>query len=344
MREPTVETKEQVEALAGRERAAIFMLALPEKAALSLFEKLDPLDIKEISIAMVALGRVQSNVVEGVLWEYVTHLTSTGSLIGTLSGTEQFLSKFLSKEQVDEIINDIKGPDGKTVWDKLSNVKEDILGAYLQNEYPQTIAVILSKITSTNAGKIISSFPEELAIDVINRMLKMEGLQKKVLDDLEKTLRQEFTGNLSRTSKKDPVSMVANIFNSLDRASENRLMSKLELEDHQSAEQVKALMFTFDDFKRIDKDSIRNIIRNVDKSQLALSLKGVTKELQTLFLSCMTERAAKLMNEEMKEMGMVRVREVDAAQAEIVMLAKSLVEKGEVILYPDKEEGDKLIG
>lgn len=344
MKEPSIETKKQLDLLSGRERAAIFMLALPEKAAFTLFEKLDPSDIKEISLSMVALGRIQANVVEGVLFEYINHLTTTGSLIGTLAGTEKFLSKFLSKEQVEDIINEIKGPDGKTVWDKLSNVKDDILGAYLQNEYPQTIAVILSKISPTNAGKIITSFPDELAIDVINRMLKMEGLQKKVLEDLEKTLRQEFTGSLSKTSKKDPISMVANIFNSLDRASENRLMNKLELEDHDSAEQVKALMFTFDDFKSVDKDSLRNIIRNVDKTQLALSLKGVTKELQMLFLSCMTERAAKLMNDEMKEMGMVRVREVDAAQAEIVLLAKSLVEKGEVILYPNKEEGDKLIG
>lgn len=344
MREPSIDIKERLHKLSGPEKAAIFVLTLAEKSITPVFERLDQSDIKQISLAMISLGRVQAELVEGVLWEYISQIKSTGSLMGSLSGTEKLLLKILPKEKVDEIMNDVKGPAGKTVWDKLSNVKDEILANYLRKEYPQTIAVILSKIKAENAAKIIATFPEELAINVIRRMISMDGIQKKVIDDLEKTLRTEFMGNLSKSSKRDPYEAVADIFNALDRSSEERLMKKLEEESQAEAEAVKALMFTFDDFKKLDQESIRNIIRNVDKSQLALSLKGVSKELQNIFFNCMTERAAKLMRDEMKELGMVRIKEVDSAQLKIVTIAKELAETGEVVLNDNDKDGDQLVG
>ena len=344
MKEPTLDIKQKLEKLGGKERAAIFMLSLPQASATTIFQLLESEDVKQLSLAMVDLGRVHSSLVEAVLWDFLMQFNSTGNLMGTLSGTEKFLLQFFPKEQVEEIINDIKGPAGDTVWDKLTNIKEDVLTNYLRGEHPQTIAVILSKISTESAGKVISVMPEDLAIDVINRMLEMQSIPKSVIDDMEKTLRLEFKGTLSGDSKNDLFSLVAEIFNSLDRKAEGRLMKRLESNNGDYAEQVKSLMFTFDDFQDVDQEGIRNIIRVADKTKLALSLKGVSEELQNVFFSCMTERAGKLLKDEMKELGQVRIRDVDEAQLAIVNVAKRLADKGEIVLRQTTEEKDAYIG
>jgi flagellar motor switch protein FliG len=328
--------------ITGPERAAIFMLALPEEVATMTFQRLDSSDIHHLSLAMVALGRVQAEIVEQVLKDFIDHLAMTGSLIGTLEGTERLLAKILPKEQVDMIIEEIRGPAGRTLWDKLGNVNNDVLANYLKNEYPQTIAVVLSRIKAENAAGVVAALPETLAIDVIKRMLQMDVVKKEIVDDIEKTLRVEFMGNLARTSKRDSFAMVAEIFNSLDRSSESRLMGRLEDTSPDNAERIKLLMFTFDDLAKLDKNSIQVLLRSIDKSQLALALKGVQPNVQNIFLECMTERAARLLKEEIQQMGMVRIKEVESAQSKIVKEAKSLAMSGEIILDP-KGKGDEFI-
>ncbi|HBM13887.1 MAG TPA: flagellar motor switch protein FliG, partial [Rhodospirillaceae bacterium] len=225
---------------------------------------------------------------------------------------------------------------------KLANVNEVVLANYLKNEYPQTVAVVLSKIKSDHASRVLGALPESFAMEVIMRMLRMEAVQKEVLDDVERTLRNEFMTNLARTARRDSHEMMAEIFNALDRNTENRFMTLLEERNRDSAEKIKSLMFTFEDLQKLDPGGVQTLLRNVDKDKLGTALKGSSEQIKELFFSNMSERAAKILREDMNALGPVRLKDVDEAQMEMVNLAKDLAAKGEIIISEGGAE-DELI-
>lgn len=333
---------EDYRGLNGHQKAAIMMLALNEEQATKLFSLMDEEEIKELSQAMAQLGTINSVVLERLFGEFVEQLSMTGSLVGSFESTERLLLKTMPKERVDAIMDEIRGPAGRTMWDKLGNVNEQVLAAYLKNEYPQTVAVVLSKIRPEHAARVLGTLPESFAMEVVMRMLRMEMVQKDVLDGVEKTLRAEFMSNLARTNRRDPYEIMAEIFNNFDRNTEGRFMGSLEERSHESAEKIKALMFTFEDLAKLDPTGIQTLLRGTEKSKLSLALKGASEALRNLFFTNMSERAGKLLREEMDDMGPVRLREVDEAQMYMVNVAKDLAEKGEIVIAQNKEE-DELV-
>ncbi len=240
------------------------------------------------------------------------------------------------------IMEEIRGPAGRTMWDKLGNVNETVLANYLKNEYPQTVAVVLAKIKADHASRVLALLPENFAMEVIMRMLRMEAVQKEVLDGVEKTLRTEFMSNLARTARRDAHELMADIFNNLDRNAENRFMSALEERNRESAERIKQLMFTFEDLIRIDMAGIQTLLRSVEKDKLGLALKGASDTIKELFFKNMSERAGKMMREDMDALGPVRLRDVDQAQSTIVALAKELAASGQIVISEGREE-DELV-
>jgi flagellar motor switch protein FliG len=239
-------------------------------------------------------------------------------------------------------MEEIRGPAGRTMWDKLGNVNEQVLANYLKNEYPQTVAVVLSKIKSDHAAAVLALLPEGFAMEVVMRMLRMESVQKEVLDDVERTLRNEFMSNLARTSRRDAHEMMAEIFNALDRQAEQRFLTSLEERNRDAAERIKQLMFTFEDLGNLDPAGMQTLLRQIDKDKLAIALKGASEELRNLFFSNMSERAAKIMREDMQALGPVRLRDVDEAQSAIVQAAKDLSNQGEIVLAENKGD-DELV-
>ncbi len=336
-------SRDDYRSLTGPERAAIMMLALGEEHAAKLFALMDDEEIKEISQTMANLGSVHSSVVERLFVEFADQISATGSLVGSYDSTERLLQKVLSKDRVDAIMEEIRGPAGRTMWDKLGNVNEAVLANYLKNEYPQTVAVVLSKIKPDHAARVLGQLPESFAMEVIMRMLRMEAVQKEVLDDVERTLRTEFMSNLARTNRRDAHELMAEIFNNLDRANESRFLAALEERNRDSAERIRALMFTFEDLGRLDPGAIQTLLRNIDKSKLAVALKGASETLRDLFFSNMSERAGKLLREEMEQMGPVRLRDVDEAQMYIVSVAKELAARDEIIIADKRGGEDELI-
>lgn len=334
--------KEDFRTLTGPQKAAIFMLALGEDHSAKLFEMMDDEEIRELSQTMANLGTVNAAIIERLFVEFADQLSSSGSLIGSYDSTERLLMKTLPGDRVSQIMEEIRGPAGRTMWDKLGNVNEAVLANYFKNEYPQTVAVVLSKIRPDHAARVLSVLPENFAMEVIMRMLRMEAVQKDVLDHVEKTLRTEFMTNLARTSRRDSHEMMADIFNNLDRSAENRFMTALEERNRESAERIKQLMFTFDDLIRVDATGIQTLLRQVEKDQLAMALKGASDEVKDLFFANMSERAGKMMREDMEAMGAVRLRDVDEAQAAIVAVAKQLAETGEIAISGTGEE-DELV-
>src|SRR5579863_7358220 len=324
--------REDYRSLTGPEKAAILMLSLGEEHAARLFELMDDDEIKEISQTMANLGTVSSNLVERLFVEFAEMFSQTGSLVGSFDSTERLLSKVLDKDRVDAIMEEIRGPAGRTMWDKLGNVNEQVLANYLKNEYPQTVAVVLSKIKAEHAARVLASLPEDFALECVTRMLRMEPVQREILDKIEETLRTEFMSNLARTSKRDSHEMMAEIFNAFDRQTENRFIAALEERNRESAERIRALMFVFEDLAKLDPGGTQTLLRAVGKDQLALAMKGASDALREMFFSNMSERASKIMREDMESMGPVRLRDVDAAQMAMVQIAKDLAAKGEIML------------
>ncbi len=324
--------REDYRSLTGPEKAAVLLLAIGEDQALKLFGHMDDEEIKEISQVMANLGTVSSSIIEKLFVEFADQLSSTGSLVGTYESTERLLSRVLGKDKVGNIMEEIRGPAGRTMWDKLGNVNEEVLANYLKNEYPQTVAVVVSKVKPDHAARVLGLLPENFAMEVIMRMLRMEAVQKDVLDDVERTLRTEFMSNLARTQRRDAHEVMAEIFNNLDRNAENRLMASLEERNRDSAEKIKALMFTFEDLQKIDPTGIQALMRQVDKAKLAIALKGAPDSMKDLFFSNMSERAAKILKEDMESMGPIRLRDVEESQSYMVNTAKELAAKGEIII------------
>ncbi len=334
--------KEDYRSLSGSQKAAILMLSLGEEQSSRLFAMMDDEEIKELSQTMANLGTVNAGLVERLFVEFADQISSTGSLVGSFESTERLLLKTLPKDRVEMIMEEIRGPAGRTMWDKLGNVNETVLANYLKNEYPQTVAVVLAKIKPDHAARVLSLLPENFAMEVIMRMLRMEAVQKEVLDGVEKTLRTEFMSNLARTARRDAHELMADIFNNLDRNAENRFMSALEERNRESAERIKQLMFTFEDLVRVDMAGIQTLLRHVEKDKLALALKGGSDTVKELFFKNMSERAGKMLREDMDAMGPVRLRDVDQAQSLIVVMAKELAASGQIVISEGREE-DELV-
>ncbi|MEO3429415.1 flagellar motor switch protein FliG [Pelagibius sp. CAU 1746] len=334
--------REDIQSMSGPEKAALLMLAVGEENAARLFSMMDDEEIRELSQAMANLGTVTSELIEQMLVEFADQISTTGSVTGNYDSTERLLMRVLDKDKVDGIMEEIRGPAGRTMWDKLANVNEMVLANYLKNEYPQTVAVVLSKIKPEHAAKVLGVLPEPFAMEVVMRMLRMEAVQKEVLDDVERTLRNEFMSNLAKTNRRDSHELMADIFNYLDRTLETRFLTALEERNRDSAERIKALMFTFEDLGNLDPGGVQTLLSASDKSKLATALKGSSETLRDFFFSNMSERAAKIMKEDMQAMGPVRLKDVDEAQMYMVATAKELAEKGEIIISENKGE-DELV-
>ncbi len=232
--------------------------------------------------AMSNLGPVRAETVEFLIKDFVNRLSGSGAVTGSYEQTHRLLLQFLPKDKVDNLMEELRGPAGRTMWDKLGNVNEQVLANYLKNEYPQTVSVILSKIKSDHSARVLTALPPEFALEVIQRMLRMEPVQRDILEKIESTLRTEFMTNLARTSKRDSHEQMAAIFNNFDRQTEGRFIALLEDKNKESADRIRSLMFVFEDLSKLDPGGVQTLLRSVDKEKLGLALKGANDEMRNL--------------------------------------------------------------
>ncbi len=324
--------------LNGAQKAAVLMLAVGEEQSARLFGMMHEDEIKEVSSAMAQLGSVSADMVEQLCHEFGDSIGGQNKLVGSYESTERLLLRAMPRDRATQIMEEIRGPAGRTMWDKLGNVHEAVLANYLKNEYPQTVAVVLSKIRSDHAARVLTLLPDSFSIEVVMRMLRMESVQKDVLDGVEKTLRAEFMSNLARSTRRDSHEMMADIFNNLDRASEMRFVAALEERNRESADRIKALMFTFDDLSRLSSAAVQVLLRTVEKDKLPLALKGASEGLRDLFLKNLSERAGKMLRDDIESLGPVKLRDVDDAQSAIVVMAKELAASGAIEIGEGKDE------
>jgi flagellar motor switch protein FliG len=328
--------------LGGDEKAAVLLLALGPDFGRPILEELDDMEIRQLSRAMVRLGPITQDMLDNLLVEFVTTISANGTMSGNSETTQRLLLSFLPPDRVDAIMEEIRGPAGRNMWEKLSNVQEDVLANYLKNEYPQTIAVVLSKVATDHASKVLAFLPESLAMEVVHRMLTLEPVQKEILEKIESTLRTEFMSTLSHTKRRDSHEQMAEIFNSFDRQTEARFITTLEERNRDAADRIKALMFTFEDLARLEAGAIQTLIQKMDKRELAMALKGASETVKDVFFANMSARAGKVMKDDMQSMGPVRLKDVDEAQGRMVATAKDLAAKGDIVITKGKADEEMI--
>jgi flagellar motor switch protein FliG len=339
---PAVATATSPKDLTGPHKAAVILLLLGDEFGRPIWSELEDHEIRILSRSMTELGTVEAETVERVMVDFVAKLSNAGSVTGSYDRTEALLSRILPKQQVAMIMEEIRGPAGRNMWQKLANIEAAVLANFLKNEYPQTVAVVLSKIKPDHAAQVLRMLPEELAVDVVQRMLRMENVQKEALDHIEQTLRSEFVTTLAQTQRKDPHETMAVIFNSFDRQTESRFLASLDVISKDSARKIRALMFTFEDLQKLDPAGLQTLMRVVERDVLARALKGANEAARNFFFAGMSTRAAKNLQDDMQTIGPLRLKEVDEAQAKMVALAKDLADKGELVIAKNNGE-DELI-
>jgi flagellar motor switch protein FliG len=324
--------------LSGPQRAAVILLALGAEYGKAIWSALDEDEIRVVTHAMVQLGSIEADTVEELIVDFVGNLSAAGAVTGTFDRTAQLLSQLLPPKQVEALMEEIKGTASRSMWQRLSHIDPEVLANYLRNEYPQTVAVILSRIRADHAARVLSILPDEFAVDVDNRMLKMENVQKEALEHIEETLKSEFVTTVSQTSRRDAHKSMAEVFNAFDRHTEARFLSALDQLNRDAAKKIRALMFTFEDLAKLDAGSVQTLMRQVDRDTLGRALKGAPESIRSFFFSNMSSRAAKNLQDEMAAMGPIRLKDADDAQNRMVNLAKDLADKGDILISKNRAE------
>jgi flagellar motor switch protein FliG len=325
----------------GVDKVAIILLALGDEAGAEILTFFDPEEITKVSTAMVRLGAVPGNAVTGVVESFFEKLSGYTLDMGGLEQTERLLRKALPEEMVKMIMQEVSNASGVDIWRKLATVDRDLLSAYLRVEHPQTAALVLSQLGPELAARLLKSFDRKLACEIINRMLKMGPVQTEALSRVEEVLRSDFLATTANRRRTDSHAVMAEIFNYFDGRTEGELMSALSQANKDSADKIQRLMFTFKDLAKMDAAAIQTIIQATDKEVLARALKNSHEGLKKLFLSNMSARSAKRLEDDWQAMPTVSRSDVEAAQSTILKTTKSLIDKGEIRGAHDKEEDDE---
>ncbi len=334
----------RLSAMPDSQKAAILIMAMGSHQSETLMKRFDDKELQRVGSSISGMGRIDAGIVEDVVLQFVQKVTTNADLNGSYAIAESLLRKALPAERADEIISQIgSSNDGHSMWEQLSQISPEMLSNYLISEYPQTSALILSKINPQHASRVMALFPDAVNVEVMNRIVKLDNVQREVLDELEKTLRNEFVTTLGRSRQRDTHEVLADIFNNFDRATETHLMDLFEEQDAQSAEKVKALMFTLDDLVRIDDEGIQSLIIGFPRDTLSVALKNTSSQLSELFFRNMSNRAARILREDMAALGDVRLRKVEDAQKALVNLAKELSGEGAIELVPRGQDGSKWV-
>ena len=327
-----------IDELNGAEKASIMMLALSEADVARLFGLLDHHEVMEISQTMAVLGRVEASVVEQLLVEFGQRLSRNGGVMGGFDATEKLLLRALDPGRAEAIMQEIRGPAGRTVWDKLAHVNETVLASYLKNEYPQTAAVVLTRIEAAHAARVLTHLPDDFATEVVIRMLRMEVVQREIVADVERTLRAEFMSNLARTNRRDNHELMAEIFNYFDRCDRSPVHHRAggAQQGDGGPDQGPDVHLRGSGQAGSDRHPDPDALGGNDR--ITVALKGASEQLRDLFLKNMSERAAKILRDDMQAMGPVRLRDVEEAQQFLVNMAKELAASGEIVLADGKDD------
>ena len=320
----------------GARKAAIFITSIPKDSAARLLSQFETTDQKRVALEIARLeqeppGRAER---DGVLKEfYHIHLAQQYVEHGGVEYARQTLGKILPADQVGRILEVIEGSLDSAPFGFLQRADSENLVSFIADEHPQTIALILTYLGSNQAAGILEGLPIEKQQEVVRRLATMEHTSPEVVQEVESALQNKLSAYITQDLRKTGgVATAAEILNLVHRSTERTILESLEGDDPDMVEQIRHLMFTFEDILRVNDKGVQNLIKEIDTPQLLLAMKTATLELKDMIFRNMSDRAADMLKEEIEFLGPVRLSDVEAAQQAIVDVVRRLEEQGELIV------------
>jgi flagellar motor switch protein FliG len=331
--------------LEGLTKSAILLLTLDPQTAGTMLKVMPPEQVEEVTRELAGLGRVSDALREAVVAEfYGMSMASQYASEGGLEYAKILLGKSLDGKTAEKVLAQIQTQVQKTPFAFLQKAESENLLTFIQDEHPQTIALILCHLAHHKAAEILAGLPLQKQIEVIKRVANMEQTNPEVIKEVERGLESRLSSMLMQSMEKaGGVPTVAEILNLADRSTEKSVMEGLEADDPELVEQIRRLMFVFEDIKLVDDKGIQMILKEVDNDELALGLKTASDDLKNKIFKNMSERAATLIKEDMQFMGPVRVSDVEASQQKIVDIVRRLEDSGEIIIAGRGGGGEELV-
>lgn len=334
-----------LEDLSGLRKAAILLLALDRKASALLLEKLQPTEVEDVARELAHLGEVPKKLRDAVIKEfYDLAAASSWAVEGGVFAARKMLSDCLSKDQADAIMDRVGQTIRRTPFAFLAKADSANLLTFIQDEHPQTIALIVSHLSYTKAAEVLAGLPSGKQIEVVKRVANMDQTNPEVVAEVERGLESRLANMLGQSFESiGGVNSVAEVLNLIDRTTEKGIMDGLNNDDPDLVESIRRLMFVFDDVNMVDDKGIQSVLKEVENEELSLALKTASDELKEKIFKNMSTRAAEMIQEDMQYMGPVRVADVEAAQQRIVDIVRRLEDSGEIIISGRGGDKDLII-
>jgi len=333
-RKPTDPFPEDLNELSGVTKASILMLAVGPDSAADVLRHMPSDKVEEVTRELAGLGRVPDRVQNGVIEEfYNISIASQYANEGSLSYAKTLLLNSLDPTVAERLLSQIQTQVQKTPFSFLQRAESEDLLTFIQEEHPQTIALILCHLSHHKASEVLIGLPMEKQLEVIKRIANMEQTNPEVIREVEQALESRLSNMLMQSMEKaGGVPTVSEILNLTDRATEKTIMEGLESDDPDLVEEIRRLMFVFEDIKLVNDKGIQAVLKEIENDELSLALKTASEQLQQKIFTNMSERAAEMVKEDMEFMGPVRVSDVESSQQRIVDIVRRLEEAGDVVI------------
>ncbi|TFE03500.1 MULTISPECIES: flagellar motor switch protein FliG [Jeotgalibacillus] len=320
--------------LTGKQKAAILLISLGPDVASSVYKHLDEEEIERLTLEISGVKKVDSDVKDEVLEEFHNIALAQDYISqGGIGYAKSVLEKALGADQANAVINRLTSSLQVRPFDFAKRADPLQIFNFIQNEHPQTIALILSYLNPQQAGQILSSMPQDVQADIAKRIAVMDSTSPEVISEIESVLERKLSSTVQQDhTETGGIESVVEVLNGVDRATEKTILDSLEIQDPELAEEIKKRMFVFEDIVTLDGRSIQRVIRDCENEDLLLSMKVSTDDVKEILFKNMSQRMAENFKEEMDYMGPVRLRDVEEAQSRIVAVIRRLEEAGEIIV------------
>jgi flagellar motor switch protein FliG len=325
------------ERLSGPQKAALFLYLLGEDFASEIVRNLDEEEIQRLGASMSKILSISPKTADSLFTEF-QHLASTQQAVSLGTGRKnQFIksvfSKALEGEKAESLYEKVRDESNANLFKKVRKIEPKTLAPFLQNEHPQTLAIIITNLEAKQAAAILAEFPPPLQSDILFRITQLENIPPGVLEEIDQTLEKEISHLTSSDGKKfEGVRAVADILNQMDASAENDILQGMEGQKQGLADEIRRLMFIFEDLLQVDDRSLMALLKEINSESLKVALKTASEELKEKIFKNMSERAAQLLKEDLEVMGPARLKDVEAAQQAIIQSAKKLESEGKVVL------------
>ena len=320
--------------LSGKQKAALLLISLGPEVSASVYKHLSEEEIERLTLEISGVKKVESAVKENIIEEFHTIALAQDYITqGGIGYAKTVLEKALGSEQAQAILNRLTSSLQVRPFDFARKADPAQIFNFIQNEHPQTIALILSYLDPTQAGIILSSLPQEVQADIAKRIAVMDSTSPEVISEIESVLERKLSSTVTQDyTETGGIDAVVEVLNGVDRQTEKTILDALEIQDPELAEEIKKRMFVFEDIVTLDNRSIQRVIRDCENEDLLLSMKVSSDEVKEIIFRNMSQRMVETFREEMEIMGPVRLRDVEDAQSRIVAVTRRLEDAGEIII------------